>query len=346
MNTNKTEFILIYVQDIFAHTNNFDCIRDLETFDLVYNYVMEVINKSLELYNMFYIKLEEDEVVNYVNYLTASTINLIDAYSYVEAAGGVKPNSVTLFYEDEKIGKIKAGIQQALNLLFKTSETYFSYETFRYKYERKGLKTVAGIQSCLEDDWGHEIFFDSLNIKAYYREKLFSQYNGYIVAIYSYNYYPYVANNNTAISRHFTGFKMFNSTYTEIEVKSIKSELRPIITYGIKDEGNANWVSCKRFDTSKNTTTLDDLNSETKDDENGIPFVNCTLSSFGEISIGNKESSSNVLLIILLTIVGIILLLALAFFINKILKKNQGPTIPSLETQQPSPLLGLILVKN
>ena len=92
---------------------------------------------------------------------------------------------------------------------------------------------------------------------------------------------------------------MFNGTYSEIEVKSIKSELRPIITYGIKDEGNENWVTCKRFDTSKNTTTLNDLSSETKNDENGIPFVNCTLSSFGEISIGNKESSSNVLLIII-----------------------------------------------
>ena len=135
---------------------------------------------------------------------------------------------------------------------------------------------------------------------------------------------------------------MFNGTYSEIEVKSIKSELKPIITYGIKDEGNENWVTCKRFDTSKNTTTLNDLSSETKNDENGIPFVNCTLSSFGEISIGNKESSSNVLLIIILTIVGIVLLLALAFFINKLLKKNQGPTIPSLETQQPSPLLGSI----
>ena len=36
---------------------------------------------------------------------------------------------------------------------------------------------------------------------------------------------------------------MFNGTYSEIEVKSIKSELKPIITYGIKDEGNENWVT-------------------------------------------------------------------------------------------------------
>lgn len=192
---------------------------------------MEVINKSFELYNMFYVRLEEDEVVNYANYLAASAINLIDAYSYVEAAGGFKPNNVTWFYEDKRIDNIKAAIQKALYLLFKTSETYFTYETFRYKYERKGLKSVTGIQSYLEDDWGHEIFFDSLNIKAYYREKLFTQYNGYIVAIYSYNYYPYVSNNNTAISRHFVGFKMFNGSYTEIEVKSIKSELRPVVTY-------------------------------------------------------------------------------------------------------------------
>ena len=35
---------------------------------------MEVINKSFELYNMFYVRLEEDEVVNYANYLAASAI--------------------------------------------------------------------------------------------------------------------------------------------------------------------------------------------------------------------------------------------------------------------------------
>lgn len=110
----------------------------------------------------------------------------------------------------------------------------------------------------------------------------------------------------------------------------------------MKDEGNTNWVTCKRFDVSKNKTNLSDLNSEMKNDENNIPFVNCTLASFGEISIGNKESQSNLLLIIFLSIVGLVLIIALVLFINKLRKKNKTQTNPSVE-EHPSPLLGTII---
>ena len=57
---------------------------------------------------------------------------------------------------------MKEMLHRSLTLLFRTTQNYFSYETFHYKYERKGARTV--LRNLVEDDWGHEIFFDTLNI--------------------------------------------------------------------------------------------------------------------------------------------------------------------------------------
>ena len=337
LKTNQTEFILIFVQDIFALTNNFDCIRNEVTFNSVYEYVSEVVNKSEALYDLFTTEIEEDQVVNYAYYLSASVANLFDAMAYIEAAGVIKPNNKTYFIEDPRVDKIKSLLHQSLQHLFKTSEHYFSYETFHYKYERRGSRNLRNL---VEDDWGHEVFFDSLNIKAYFREKLFTQYNGYIATTYCYDYYPYVSNNNSAISRHFVGFKLYDINNTEItNITSIKSNEKPIVTYGVNDEGNDKWVTCKRFDLNKKTTTINDMETSMKTDESNNTFINCTIGLLGEVTIGNQESSGTVWLIVLLCVAALALVSALLYFLISMCKKRKPSSKIIAPLESPSPLL-------
>ena len=181
----------------------------------------------------------------------------------------------------------------------------------------------------------------SLILLTYYREKVFSQFNGYIITAYCFDYYPFVSNNNSAVSRHFVGFKMYNVNDTDITVNvtSIKSDERPIVTFPVKEEANAKWVTCKRFDIKKNTTTLSDTSTTKDKDTNGNEYINCTLSVFGEVTIGNEESSGSLWLIILLIVAGVALFLALEYFIISLIKKRKPASQIISPLESPSPLL-------
>ena len=334
--TNQTEFILIFIQDIFAITNNFDCIRDNATFNSVYEYVAEVVNKSEVLYDLFTPEIDEEEVVNYAYYLAASVANLFDGIAYLEAAGGINPNNKTYFLEDQRVENIKSLLHQSLSILFKTSEHYFSYETFHYKYERKGSRNLRNL---VEDDWGHEVFFDTLNIKAYFREKLFTDFNGHIATTYCYDYYPYVSNNNSDVSRHFVGFKLYDINNTEItNITSIKSNEKPIVTYAVKDEGNEKWVTCKRYDLKKKTTTINDMHTTIKKEDNNT-YINCTIGLLGEVTIGIEESSGTIWLIVLLCVALAALVGALLYFLISLCKKRKPASKIISPLESPSPLL-------
>ena len=73
--TNQTEYILIFIQDIFALTNNFDCVRDEATFNTLYQYVEEVVNRAYDLFDLLNPAIEDAEVVNYANYMATSVAN-------------------------------------------------------------------------------------------------------------------------------------------------------------------------------------------------------------------------------------------------------------------------------
>ena len=105
-----------------------------------------------------------------------------------------------------------------------------------------------------------------------------------------------------------------NDTDTTINVTSIKSDERPIVTYPVKEEANAKWVTCKRFDLKKNTTTLSD-------------------------TIGNEESSGSLWLIILLIVAGVALLLALLYLVIILIKKRKPASQIISPLESPSPLL-------
>ena len=85
-----------------------------------------------------------------------------------------------------------------------------------------------------------------------------------------------------------------NDTDITINVTSIKSDERPIVTYPVKEEANAKWVTCKRFDLKKNTTTLSDTSTAKEKDKDNNEFINCTLSILGEVDnfINSRRSCS------------------------------------------------------
>lgn len=107
----------------------------------------------------------------------------------------------------------------------------------------------------------------------------------------------------------------------------------------MKEEANAKWVTCKRFDIKKNTTTLSDTSTTKDKDTNGNEYINCTLSVFGEVTIGNEESSGSFWLIILLIVAGVALFLALGYFIISLIKKRKPASQIISPLESPSPLL-------
>ena len=130
-----------------------------------------------------------------------------------------------------------------------------------------------------------------------------------------------------------------NDTDITINVTSIKSDERPIVTYPVKEEANAKWVTCKRFDLKKNTTTLSDTSTAKEKDKDNNEFINCTLSIFGEVTIGNEESSGSLWLIILLIVAGVALLLALLYLVISLIKKRKPASQIISPLESPSPLL-------
>ena len=124
-----------------------------------------------------------------------------------------------------------------------------------------------------------------------------------------------------------------NDTDITINVTSIKSDERPIVTYPVKEEANAKWVTCKRFDLKKNTTTLSDTSTAKEKDKDNNEFINCTLSIFGEVTIGSLW------LIILLIVAGVALLLALLYFVISLIKKRKPASQIISPLESSSPLL-------
>ena len=287
--TDKGEFIQIFAQDLFALTNNFEAVIDLETFDKINAYLKVIISNQEAFYDYLDTSLPEEQTVNVINNIAGACVNLLDSFPYLEANKAITANENGLIV-DEHLDDLKALLHQALIPFFSTSQHTFSFDSFHWKYDRKGL--TAPYQ--YEDDWGNEVFFDSMNIKVYYREKLFNSVQGAKIAtIFAYETYPSISNFNKKISRHFIGMKLYNSEYNQIKVTNLKNEIRPIVTYSLKDEGS-DFLMCKLLEVSAKKFNIDEVSTKSKVDEYNFAYINCTMSELADVSIGEIQREGTV----------------------------------------------------
>ena len=335
--TNSTLYALLFVQDLYALSNNFHC-ADPNNFEDVFNYIEASVKQTKNIVQLIQ-PTNEDTIIDVVKYLAASAVNLIDWLTYGEALGIVKKNDKGLI-EDERVERVKNLTHETLMHLWSTSEKYFNYDRFHYKVEKRDLELELGrrLRRLDETDWAHNIIFDTLNIKVTYREKLFNDGQAEISTIYCYEKYPLFSNQYNNGSFHIVGMKMYNKEYKEItNLTSISSGKRPIVIFDSQFEGSDTFTDCKLV--SKNEMTTTGVTSSTNTDaDSKKTYITCTLSSLGEVGVTIKVSSSSLWLIILLSIAGVALLAALGYFIITLVKKKRS-AIPPLDNNNNGPLM-------
>ena len=287
--TDKGEFVQIFAQDLFALTNNFEAVIDIETFEKIYAYLQVIISNQEAFYDYLDTSLPEEQTVNVINNIAGSCVNLLDSFPYLEANKAITANENGLIV-DEHLENLKALLHQALIPFFSTSQHTFSFDSFHWKYDRKGLTAPY----LYEDDWGNEVFFDSLNIKVYYREKLFNSVQGAKIAtIFAYETYPSVSNFNTKVSKHFIGMKLYDMNYNQIRVTNLKNEIRPVVTYSLKHEGS-DFLMCKLLEANAKKYNIDEVSTKSKLDEYKFAYINCTMSELADVSIGEIQREGTV----------------------------------------------------
>ena len=334
--TNSTLYALLFVQDVYAISNNFHSVGTQELFEEVFNYIEAVVKETKTFVDLIPVEADEKVIIDIVKYLAASAVNLVDFMSFGEALGFVKKTEAG-YIESDKPERIKELILSTLESLWSTSEKYFDYERFHYKVEKRDLEGSRRLRNLVED-WEHIIYFEGLNIRTTYREKLFTDAKAEIAVIYCFVKYPYLSNGFSESSQHFVGMRMYDKEYKELTVDSISSDNRPTVIFEPAVEGD--FGVCKIFTKNDKLTTTGVETKQLKEASKRT-FYNCNLSVLGEVGLskGKPEKKSGFpWLIVCLSVGGAIILAVIIYIIIRISKKKKS-SIPSLEVD--SPLMGV-----
>ena len=307
-----------YLIAIFEITNNADSYQESNFCDF-YNMTECAFNYT----DKFLEKIEDkDTKIDIKKLFPFIMANLFDAFPYAEIDYYITFKHDDDLLKNSTITNLRTNIESSLKKLWSEDNNFYVFDNIeilftKKKEEPKSNEAIAFVDSLI-----------TISIK---EQELLTAHNRDLLQYIVYKNYPYLAVNNTYLSKTFVSISIYNETTGQKGyIPDIEKDLRPRIIFSKERYNETQYPYCYNFDVRRNQLLTYGITKVKTESE-----IECEISLFSDFTIGGDTPPLLPLwlLIVLISVGGALLIIGGILIYCFCIKESTDPRISQINPE-------------
>ena len=248
--------------------------------------------------------------------------NLFDAFPYAEIDYYITFKHDDDLLKNSTITNLRTNIESSLKKLWSEDNNFYVFDNIellftKKKEEPKSNEAIAFVDSLI-----------TISIK---EQELLTAHNRDLLQYIVYKNYPYLAVNNTYLSKTFVSISIYNETTGQKGyIPDIEKDLRPRIIFSKERYNETQYPYCYNFDVRRNELLTDGITKVKTESE-----IECEISLFSDFTIGGDTPPLLPLwlLILLISVGGALLIIGGILIYCFCIKESTDPRISQINPE-------------